>query len=92
MGTLRNGRKMPLSGMVLMRCDNCKLVFNDQHAYCLECGKELIPEKTSVHAIIVRNKASSFVYELASGIRITAKADSKLHLDKGTLYCTKPPK
>ena len=90
MGTPRNGSKIPLSGMILMRCDNCKLVFNDQHAFCLKCGKKLIPEQTSVYANIVRSKATSFVYELESGISIKVKANTRIHLDKGAHYSTKP--
>ena len=93
MGTHRSGIKMPLSEMILMRCDKCKLVFNDQHVHCLKCGNELSREKTSVHAILVKNnRVSSFVYELASGIRIKVKANTPFPLDKGAAYSIKSPK
>lgn len=84
----RAGRKLDLSGMVLMRCDNCKLVFNDRHVMCSKCGGTLISEKTSVFANLGKNGVSSFVYNLASGIRIKVKANARFPLDQGAPYST----
>lgn len=88
----RLGRKMPLSEMFLMRCDNCKLVFNDRHVMCSKCGRTLISEKTSVHANLGKKGVSSFVYELESGIRIKVKANNSFPLDKGAYYSAKAQK
>lgn len=85
----RAGRKLDLSGMVLMRCNNCKLVFNDRHVMCSKCSGTLISEKTSVHANLGKKGVSSFVYELESGIRIKVKANTLFPLDKGANYSTK---
>ena len=89
MHTSRRGRKLELSDMVLMRCDNCKLIFNDQHVNCTKCGRTLISEKTSVYANLGKTNATSFVYQLASGINIKVKANVRFPLDQGVPYSTK---
>lgn len=89
MGNLRIRKRIPLSETVLMRCDVCKLVFNEDNVFCTKCGKKLIREKTAVYANLGKNGLSSISYKLASGITLNTKGHVTFSIGKGISYTTK---
>lgn len=82
-------KKMVLSETVLKRCDNCKLIFQNDDNFCTSCGSKLISEKTTIYANIGKRGITSISYKLASGITINSKGNLTLSLGKGMSYTTK---
>jgi predicted amidophosphoribosyltransferase len=82
------GRKL-LSEQVLMNCESCKRLFENDCVYCPECGTKLKTVKTKIYANYSKNGMTSFSYVLPNGITLNSKRGMTMSLGNGISYSTK---